>query len=105
VLATTYLDEAERCASVLVLDSGRALASGTAETIVAAMPGSLRAVPAKPEGEAAVRAWRRAGTWRVWDPGDAVAGAGHGQALAGDLITPDLQDAVTVAALAWGGAA
>src|SRR5262250_2417181 len=35
VLATTYLDEAERCASVLVLDSGMVLASGTAEKIVA----------------------------------------------------------------------
>ena len=47
VLATTYLDEAERCASVLVLDAGVVLASGTAEKIIAAMPGSLLAVPAK----------------------------------------------------------
>jgi ABC-2 type transport system ATP-binding protein len=109
VLATTYLDEAERCASVLVLDSGKVLASGTAEAIVAAMPGSLRAVPAKPDDEAARRAWRRAGTWRVWEPADALprtgAGAGLGQGQAADLIAPDLQDAVTVAALAWGGAA
>jgi ABC-2 type transport system ATP-binding protein len=103
VLATTYLDEAERCASVLVLDSGRALASGTAEKIVAEMPGTLRAVPAKPGGEAASRAWRRAGQWRVWDPGDGAAGPG-GSPAAG-LITPDLQDAVTVAALASAGAA
>src|SRR5215472_7415675 len=61
VLATTYLDEAERCASVLVLDAGQALASGTAEQIVAAMPGSLHAIAARPEGEAAARSWRRAG--------------------------------------------
>ena len=98
VLATTYLDEAERCASVLVLDSGRVLASGTAEKIVAAMPGLLRAVPVRPDGQAAARSWRRAGTWRVWepDPGPRLA-AGP---ASGDVLTPDLQDAVTVAALA-----
>jgi len=97
VLATTYLDEAERCASVLVLDSGAVLASGTAEKIVAAMPGSLRALPARPEGEAAARSWRRAGRWRVWDPDPGGLAAGPAD---GDVITPDLQDAVTVAALA-----
>ena len=68
MLATTYLDEAERAASVLVLDAGTALAAGTPEEIVAAMPGSLRAVAARPAGEAAARSWRRAGRWRVWDP-------------------------------------
>ncbi len=97
VLATTYLDEAERCASVLVLDSGTVLASGTAEKIVAAMPGSLRAVAARPEGEAAARSWRRAGTWRVWDPDSGRLDAGP---TGRHVITPDLQDAVTVAALA-----
>jgi len=98
VMATTYLDEAERCSSVLVLDSGTMIASGTAEDIVAAMPGALLAVHSKPGGEAARRSWRRAGQWRVWDPG---GGAGQ----SGEPITPDLQDAVTVAALAWGGSA
>jgi hypothetical protein len=68
------------------------------------MPGSLRAVPAKPDGEAARRAWRRAGTWRVWDPGD-IDGPGQGRGRGEDLITPDLQDAVTVAALGSEGAA
>jgi ABC-2 type transport system ATP-binding protein len=104
VLATTYLDEAERCASVLVLDSGTVLASGTAEKIVAAMPGSLRAVPARPQGDAAARSWRRAGRWRVWDPDPGRLDAGPAD---GEVIAPDLQDAVTVAALAStpGGAA
>ena len=90
VLATTYLDEAERCGSVLVLDQGTALAAGTPDEIVAAMPGQLRAVPARPDGAAAARAWRRGGQWRLWAPGSASA----------DGIEPDLQDAVTVAALA-----
>jgi ABC-2 type transport system ATP-binding protein len=92
VLATTYLDEAERCTSVLVLDAGIPLAAGTPEQIVAAMPGILRQVPAKPDGPAAARAWRRGGRWRVWD--ETPDGPG------GQLIGPDLQDAVTVAALA-----
>ena len=92
VLATTYLDEAERCASVLALDAGHALAAGTAEQIVAAMPGSLRAVTGRPDGDAAARSWRRAGRWRVWEPDGTANGAGR--------IQPDLADAVTVAALA-----
>ena len=92
-LATTYLDEAERCARVLALDAGTTLAAGTSDEIIAAMPGVLRHVAAKPHGDAAGRAWRRAGRWRVWEerPPD-MPGA--------DLITPDLQDAVTVAAIA-----
>ena len=91
VLATTYLDEAERCASVLVLDAGTALASGTPEQIVAAMPGSLSAAAVKPAGDAAARSWRRAGRWQTWNPGPGGAD--------GSAITPDLQDAVTVAAI------
>ena len=93
VLATSYLDEAERCASVLVLDAGTALAAGTSEEIVAAMSGVLCGVTAKPDGEAARRAWRRGGRWRVWEPRPP-------DAPGTDLITPDLQDAVTVAAIA-----
>jgi ABC-2 type transport system ATP-binding protein len=96
VLATTYLDEAERCSSVLALDAGHVLATGTADEIVAAMPGSLRAVQGRPDGLDAARAWRRGGQWRVWEPD----GPGEGPALENTAIKPDLQDAVTVAALA-----
>ncbi|MDA8320260.1 MAG: ABC transporter ATP-binding protein [Actinomycetota bacterium] len=104
VLATTYLDEAERCAWVLVLDGGLPLASGSPEAIVAALPGTVRPVPARPAGPAGDRAWRRGGAWRVWEPrppGGARGGAPGGAAgAAGAPLTPDLQDAVTVAALA-----
>jgi len=96
VLATTYLDEAERATSVLVLDAGRELASGPPDEIVAATPGVLRAAAARPDGPAAERAWRRAGRWRVWDP-EPDPGAVPGGA---EPIRPDLQDAVTVAAIA-----
>lgn len=99
VLATTYLDEAVRCASVLVLDAGAVLAAGTAEEIVAAMPGTLRAAAARPDGDAAARSWRRAGQWRVWDPDPGAGPDGTGGAGPA-VITPDLTDAVTVAAFA-----
>lgn len=94
VLATTYLDEAERCASVLVLDEGTPLAGGTSDQIIAAMPGMIRAAQARPDndGDAAARAWRRGGRWRIWEPATPVADA--------DRIEPDLTDAVTVAAIA-----
>lgn len=92
VLATSYLDEAERAVDVLALDAGRELARGTPEQIVAAMPGTLRVSDERPAGEAGRRAWRRAGRWRVWDPDGQPPGTGG--------LAPDLQDAVTVAALA-----
>ena len=97
VMATSYLDEAERASTVLALDAGRELARGTPAQIVAAMPGALQASDAPPAGEARRRAWRRGGRWRIWDP-DGRPGfpAGAGTAL----VTPDLQDAVTVAILA-----
>jgi ABC-2 type transport system ATP-binding protein len=97
VLATSYLDEAERCTSVLVLDGGMDLASGTPEDIIAGMPGRLREVPAKPTDGSAARAWRRGGKWRLWEPDGSAPGPGPGQDGA---IEPDLQDAVTVAAIA-----
>ena len=74
VLATSYLDEAERAAQVLALDAGRVLAAGTPEQIVAAMPGTVRIMDRRPPGDAARRAWRRNARWRVWEPdGPAVA--------------------------------
>jgi ABC-2 type transport system ATP-binding protein len=109
VLATTYLDEAERTASVLVLDAGRRLAAGTPAQIVADLPGSVRAVTEEPAGPSAQRAWRRGGGWRLWIPPgtagpeparperDAVSGE---MTAVGKPVDPDLQDAVTVAALA-----
>ncbi len=97
VLATSYLDEAERASSVLALDAGRELGRGTPAELVAAMPGTLRASDTPPPGDAGRRAWRRAGRWRIWDPDgrpDPAASAGT------TVVTPDLQDAVTVAILA-----
>jgi ABC-2 type transport system ATP-binding protein len=91
LMATTYLDEAARAAHVLVLDAGRTLAAGTPAEIVAALPGTIAVRPGPPaDTDERRRAWRRAGTWRVWQP-DGVPAAG--------AAPPDLQDAVCVAAL------
>ncbi len=91
LMSTTYLDEAARAAHVLVLDAGRTLAAGSPAEITAMVPGTIEvaAVPPADPGERR-RTWRRAGTWRVWHPD---GGPASGQ------VTPDLQDAVCVAAL------
>jgi ABC-2 type transport system ATP-binding protein len=91
VLATAYLDEAERAGWLLALDDGRPLAQGTAAEIAASVPGAIRAVAGRPPGDEGRRAWRRGASWRVWTPDPAGAGDG--------AVRPDLHDAVTVAAL------
>lgn len=95
VLATTYLDEAERATSVLALDDGRALAEGSVDEIIESMPGALRVRATPPaDDEMRARAWRRGSGWRVWYPGpDPAAPTGD------ERLEPDLQDAVTVIAL------
>jgi ABC-2 type transport system ATP-binding protein len=89
VVATTYLDEAERAASVLVLDRGRSLLQGTPDEVVAATPGLVVEGTARPEGLAA---WRRGARWRAWSP-DGAAPPGTSP------VTLDLEDAVIVAQL------
>ncbi len=90
VLSTTYLGEAQRAAHVLVLQDGAELVSGSPEAVVEATPGRLgRARRRPPE----VECWRRGSDWRVWSP----AGALPAEVTA---IAPDLEDAVTIAALA-----
>ena len=63
VLATTtYLNEAERASHVVVLDAGRVLASGTAESIRGSFRGSLGVSESRPDH---LPAWRRGKQWRV----------------------------------------
>jgi len=88
-VATTYLDEAERAASVLVLDRGRALLAGTPDEVLAATPGLVVEGPARPEG---VPSWRRGARWRAWSPdGSTPPGTSP--------VTLDLEDAAIVAQL------
>lgn len=90
VLATSYLDEAERAAEVAVLDEGRTLASGRPSDVIAAVPGAVLGADRRPDSP---RRWRRGTGWRMWSPG--------GEAASGTSpVSPDLEDAVVVAALA-----
>lgn len=41
LMSTTYLDEAERAATLLALDGGRTLAQGTLEQVLGALPGTV----------------------------------------------------------------
>ncbi len=83
LMATTYLDEAERAASVLVLHNGRQLLAGEPAEVLAAMEGSI-VEAARPRNSA--MAWRRGGTFHEWRP-DATEPNGH-------TIAPDLEDLV-----------
>ena len=88
-MATTYLDEAERASSVLVLDAGRVLLSGAPADVVAQAPG---AVFRTERPTARDRAWRRGREYREWSP-DPTSELGTRVAL-------DLEDAVISASLA-----
>ena len=90
LFSTTYLDEAERAASVTVLEAGRALLCGTPREVVEAVPGAVFESASRPDRGAS---WRRGARWRVWSPD----GSPPPEA---SRVPIDLEDAVTVAALA-----
>ena len=97
LLATTYMDEAERATHVLVLDRGRALVSGSPEDILAAVPGTVVESATRPEG---VTAWRAGDAWRSWLPGSAGrVGSSPADATPVPRDRLGLRDAVIVAAL------
>lgn len=93
VLSTTYLDEAERAASLLALDGGRTLASGTLQDVLGSFAGVI-ARTARPHRRS--WAWRRGREYHeYWPdtanvPGDAVA------------VIPDLEDVVIALSLLRG---
>jgi ABC-2 type transport system ATP-binding protein len=73
VAATAYLDEAERAEHVLLLHDGRVLASGSPQSIVDGIPGTVDDLS---EPDDPPRAWRRGARWRQWRPeGDRHGGA------------------------------
>jgi ABC-2 type transport system ATP-binding protein len=89
LVSTTYLDEAPRGDTILALDEGRVLASGSLDEAVRAMPGKLF----ESDRKMGALSWHRGRSWRVWSPnGELVPGASE--------TVPDLADVVTVAALA-----
>lgn len=87
VIATTYLDEAERAGQVVLLDGGRVLTRGTIDKIVAEVPGRIVVSDRALEG-----GWRRGTTWRAWRRDGRVPDGAR-------TVDPDFQDAVMVALL------
>jgi ABC-2 type transport system ATP-binding protein len=93
VVATTYVNEAERGNSAILLDEGRVLAGGSPGDIAAGAPGVVGRCPADDTARPGDDWWRRGADWRLWAPtGDLPEGT--------EAIKPDLQDAVIVTALA-----
>lgn len=89
LLTTTYTDEAERGSTVVALDRGKVLASGTVEDLLARVPG--RIVEADHSVSLPYK-WRRGTRWRAWIPdGNPPAGTAPAE--------PDLADVLIVAAL------
>ncbi|NNC13481.1 ABC transporter ATP-binding protein [Planctomonas sp. JC2975] len=95
IMATTYLDEAQRAASVIALDAGRMLASGTPDEIVASVPGAiarLEGPDAAPPAALAARVWRRGTECHLWSPaGETVPGS--------RIAAPDFEDALIALSL------
>jgi ABC-type multidrug transport system ATPase subunit len=92
LMSTTYLDEAERAAHLVVLDSGRVLVQGSYDQVRAGFAGVVTETgqPVRAEW-----AWRRGRVLHeYWPPGAPSAPS------AGTTIAPDLEDIVIALSLA-----
>lgn len=90
LMSTTYLDEAERAGSLLVLDGGRTLAEGSLADVRATLVGSITV------GDRPIRsewAWRRGRRFHECWLGDERPPADA------DTIEPDLEDVVVALSL------
>jgi len=88
VMTTTYMDEAERAASVVLLGEGRVLLSGSADDLIAAMPGAVGVVDAPTDP---TLSWRVGPVFHEWFP--------DGRPESVDPFAADLEDACIVADL------
>ncbi len=95
VVASSYIDEAERAATVLALHDGSPLLEGPPGELAASVPGTLVDLDEPTDRELA---WRRGSRWRQWVPPEA---RGFGaRSHTGGEVRPALEDAVIVATLA-----
>ncbi len=86
IMSTTYLDEAERAAQLIVLDQGHALVQGSYDEVRSGFAGTVTqgATPVRPAWS-----WRRGRERReYWPASDQPAGR--------TVVEPDLED-ITVA--------
>ncbi|HUX70433.1 MAG TPA: ABC transporter ATP-binding protein [Cellulomonadaceae bacterium] len=89
VMSTTYLDEAERAATLLALDGGRTLASGSRADILGSFDGVVTrtAGPSRRDW-----AWRRGREFHEYWPGSAAP-------QDAPTLVPDLEDVVIALSL------
>jgi ABC-2 type transport system ATP-binding protein len=92
-MSTTYLDEAERAAHLVVLDRGRVLVQGSYDQVRADFAGVITRTDQPVRAE---WAWRRGRArheyWPDGDPSNPPAGA--------TAVAPDLEDIVIALSLA-----
>ncbi|WP_353808648.1 ATP-binding cassette domain-containing protein [Agromyces sp. SYSU T00194] len=94
LMATTYLDEAQRAASVTALDRGVVIAAGLPDDIIAAVPGRIGVLS---DGLAPDGSWRRGVERHAWlAPGRAADAPTDVRWVA----HPDLEDALIALTLA-----
>lgn len=91
IVATTYVDEASRASSVVLLEQGRPITIGSPSDIIGAIPGKLGTVTSKeqPQGSS----WRWGAAWRIWAPTGVLPPDA-------EPLDPCFEDAVMVAELA-----
>ena len=88
VAATTYLDEAERAATITLLHRGRTLASGSPDQVIETVPGVVIETEKPLDLQ---RAWRHGRIWRQW-----LRDADVGRQPWLSERTPTLEDAAIV---------
>ncbi len=94
VLATAYIDEAERAARVCVLHRGRQLLTGTPDEVLDTVRGAMWTAPFGVGSPGTASAWRSGERWRAYSP----SGPPPGLPAALPAV-PELADAVIVATL------
>ena len=92
LIATTYMDEAERASSVTLLDRGRVVLSGTPDDVIGSLDGEIAttATPRRPE-----MSWRSGAGYREWWPEGAPDGS--------DVVHPHLGDLAIVSEIEANG--
>ncbi len=89
VMSTTYLDEAERAATLLALDDGRMLASGTRADVLRSFDGVVARTTSPHRRD---WAWRRGREFHEYWPGEAAP-------RDATTLVPDLEDVVIALSL------
>lgn len=90
-VTTTYVNEAARAVSVVLLEAGKVVASGSPAQILDDVPGAFGTMGGSERP--APLSWRRGASWRVWDPAGKLPDGAK-------PVEPDFEDAVVAATLA-----